>query len=274
MDPGAVLAALKVVVELRKALDTAALNAKVESIQAALEIVGKRMVDEIFTDVDTGFAHLAAAWEAADGELRRDELRLARQHFARLANRRGGGEVSGTAHTFTVDQIRALGHVGNFYYFVLRDDPRLALLEAYRCTERFPVFAVLLLPSELFSHDYRAQAMSFHKRDMTLREGFRSELASHPRRRGEYRRKFAWKATQATGVFLVGVVGMLGHPLSVIHGAVKAKAILADSGDPIDQPSDALVRAHAATEAEVMKSVLTEARERRMLLESNPTTSV
>ena len=37
----------------------------------------------------------------------------------------------------TSGQVTAIAHAGNYSYFLMKGETRLALLEAYRCTERF-----------------------------------------------------------------------------------------------------------------------------------------
>lgn len=55
----------------------------------------------------------------------------------------------------TGSEAQALGHLGNYHYFIPRGQHREALREAYSCTEKFPALGVQVLPEDLFSKPYR-----------------------------------------------------------------------------------------------------------------------
>jgi hypothetical protein len=270
MDPTTVLAAIRTTAALRRALDTSALRRQVEGIRSAVDTIGKQLAENILVEVDTGFSHLAVALDAGD-ELRRDELGYARTYFARLANRPGGGVVAGRYTELTGDEVRALGHYGNFYYFLLRDEPRQALISAYRCTEQLPVLGVLRLPVELFSRDYRSAVEPYERRRQALEGTYRLAKAAHEHDRRKFR-EMAWRVPAAGGAIIGGLLAGAVSPPLAGRGVAVAGQILgrAEQVLPPSKPSGQALVAHLHEMETLLAPVVAEARQRRLAVEASP----
>lgn len=193
----------------------------------------------------------------------------ARGYFARLANRSGGGRVKGTSGSLSGDEVCALGYLGNYHYFLIRGEPRQALIAAYHCTERFPALGVQLFPAQLFSGDYR---------EAVLRSDARGEELTwaHQRARAErrsYGLDMAWRVPVAAGAVLAGLAGAAVSPPLAGHGVQWAMGIMAgrDYGLlPPPRPSGQALREHAAQAERLLARASAEARERRLGLEASP----
>ena len=155
MDPHLLLV-LKTVSMAKSMIDQRMLNERIGAIEMAIDNLGKQLADDVHTDVYLGFTYLASATSISASAARNDDLTLARGCFAKLTVRSIPRIVAGTSQTLTADEVHALGHLGNYYYFLLRNEDRRALIEAYTCTERFPALGVQMFPPELFSEPYQS----------------------------------------------------------------------------------------------------------------------
>jgi hypothetical protein len=113
MDSATMATLLKATADAKRSLDAAADRSTVDDIKGGVDAVGMQLAENVLTEVRSGFDHLAVAIEAGDDDIPRDELGHARQYFHRLANRPGGGTVSGTSGSLTGEQVCALGYLGN-----------------------------------------------------------------------------------------------------------------------------------------------------------------
>jgi hypothetical protein len=269
IDPTTIATLLKAAAEAKRALDAAALRSAVDDIKASVDGIGKRLAEDVLIEVRSGFDHLAVAIEAVNDDIRRDELGHARQYFGRLANREGGGTVSGTSGSLTGDQVCALGYLGNYAYFLVRGDPRQALISAYLCTERFPVLGVQLFPTQLFSRDYRAGV-----RSANARGELRSQFHNFAREQWRgYVLEKAWRIPAAGGAVLAGLIGAAVSPPLAGRGVMWATGILAGSEHGMLPPPRPDQRKFLQGQAEEMERALaplkSEARARRLALEGS-----
>jgi hypothetical protein len=205
MTSAEVLRALEAVASVKQATDRAALQRQIADVRLAVLRSPQlwRLSEQMLTDLHAGFNALGAAMEANNRDLRRkrDEFNNARRSFDRLATMAAGRTEVGALFTAGSDSVKALNHWGNYYYFMLRDDLRQALMEAYRCTEADPFLGVQLFPAELFSRDYRW-------------------ALTKPERRWPRRAWLIAKAAGKTGGLFAagGVFAAIGNP----HGAAEA----------------------------------------------------
>jgi hypothetical protein len=270
MDPTTVAAAIKAVAEVKKTLDTAALRRTVEDIQLAIVGIRKQLDEHVLREVRTGFDHLATAVEAASQELRRDELLDARKYFAQLANHSAGGVVVGSSGTLSCDEVCALGHFGNYHYFLLRGEPRQALIAAYRCTERFPALGVQLFPRELFSRDYRSVVIPSETRREQLEDAYGWAQTTYQSERRSFR-EWAWRVPAAGGAVVAGLIAGAVTPPLAHRGVVVAAQLLGRGGPvvPPSAPSDQELLAHRAELGRLLAPVAAEAHERRRAIEAS-----
>jgi hypothetical protein len=268
MESVSISVALKVVSEAKKALDTAALRAKVDVIDRAVDSIGRHLEDSVVAEVNAAFSHLEASVTVSDTSLSKDELGFARVSFNRLAEHSDGDSLLGTHSSLPAAHVSALGHLGNYYYFLLCDQPDHALVAAYRCVERFPAFGVSVLPVELFSRDYRDELPSTTPEQ--IRMEYRSALASHTEERRRYSLEMGWRVPAAAGAFILGLAGSAMSPSLAARGAQWATGILATSEQgllPPAAPSKEFYLALAEAAQKRLAPVAVEAHERRLMVE-------
>jgi hypothetical protein len=261
------IGAIGAVADVKRALDTAALKRTVEDVKTAVDGIGKHLDEEVLIDVRSGFDHLDAAVRAWSDALQREELGHARGYFTRLANRTGGAAIEGLSERLSGDEVCALGHFGNYHYFLLQDEPEQALIAAYSCAERFPVLGARFLPAALFSIDYGASLGRAEKEGELLRRSHALALPGLKERQRKRRLDLAWRVPAATGTAVAGIAGM--HPAIWIGGFLKAKEILANATPAVPPPPSTQALAGHAQKLDALLGALgTEARERRQALEA------
>lgn len=268
MEPTSVSVALKVVTEAKKALDTAALRARVDAIDTAVDAIGRHLEENVLADVRAAFSHLEVAVTVTDARLSQDELGFARQSFNRLAERTGDDTLLGTHASLFAAHVSALGHIGNYHYFLLCDQPEHALVAAYRCTEQFPALGISLLPVELFSRDYRDELPRDRPEQILIE--YRSALASHVEARRLWGLEKAWRVPAAAGALVAGLVGSTVNPSLAARGAQWATGILATTQygfRPPTRPDKDFYLDRASHVEKQLAPVAAEALERRLMIE-------
>jgi hypothetical protein len=215
----------------KRAYDDKKLREQITRIEETVDALGAQIHEVLLIDVRAAYRHLETASMAANDSFRREELMLARGVFARLVEHPVAA-VAGE-NGLTSGQVVAIAHAGNYSYFLMKDEVRLALLEAYRCTERFPALGVQLFPAEIFSRDYSAvgQAMVARRaaRDR-VRAAHEVALKGHKQSKSEYYKEMAWKVPAAGAVFLGFLAaGAVAPPLAA-QAPMRAAGILAGTG--------------------------------------------
>jgi hypothetical protein len=174
----------------------------------------------------------------------------------------------------TREQLVAIGHLGNFYYFLLSDDPRQALEQAYICATMFPLLAIEMFPPEIFSQDYHAELRSITRRDdesrATALELHDRAMAGYRNERRDYLLEMAWKLPLAGGAFLAGLAAATVSPPMAARGAQWATGIMAGTGSkgvlPPGRPRRMIVDLKKPETAALMRRISAEAAERRAAL--------
>ncbi len=169
-------------------------------------------------------------------------------------------------------EVRAVGHLANYYHSLISRLPRQALIEGYQCTEQFPALGVQMLPAEYFSLDYRR-----------LMSGPAAPVAAPaaPAGRGGgrdwrgYAREKAWRVPAAGGTFLLGLLSAsTGRVVDIAHGGHRAWEILADGEYGLLPPrqeataGSSLPRPDRQDVNQWLARAAAEARERRLAVES------
>ena len=269
MDPYTIGIAIKAVQALKKSLDAAVLQERVEAIDEAVGAIGRHLTDGVVADVHAGFTHLEAAMTIAEPSVREDELRFARQIFNRLAQRSGNDQLLDDYTVMGAQHVAAMGHLGNYHYFLLRDQPEQALLSAYRCTEQFPALGVWLFPVELFSRDYRREVPGPHETRDPL-AGCRHQRARYQDTRRRYRLDMAWRVPAAAGYIIAGLAAATVSPPMAARGVQGAMGLLATTNEgilPPTPPDKQVFLERAAEVEELLRPVRDEARERRVAVQ-------
>jgi hypothetical protein len=270
MDPYTIGIAIKAVQALKKSLDAAALQERVEAIDEAVGAIGRHLADSVVAEVHAGFTHLEAAMTIAEPSVREDELRFARLTFNRLAQRSGNDQLLDDYTVMGAQHVAALGHLGNYHYFLLRDQPEQALLCAYRCTEQFPALGVWLFPVELFSQDYRGEVPSPRETRGPLLADYRLQRARYQDTRRRYRLDLAWRVPAAAGYIIAGLAAATVSPPMAAHGVQGAMGLLATTNEgilPPTAPDKQAFLQRAAEAEERLQPVRDEARERRVAVQ-------
>jgi hypothetical protein len=265
MEPTTISFLLKVANDARKALDAAALQARVERIDRTVDAVGRHLEENVLAELRSAFTHLEAGRTITDPELSREELGYARQAFNRLAQRSGSDPLMGAHGSLIAAHVSALGQLGNYHYFLLRDQPAHALMAAYECTEQFPSLGVSLFPVDLFSRDYRDEVPVAPEE---IRAEYLQAQSRHVEQRRRYGRDMAWRLPAAGGAFVAGLVGSAFNPSLAARGAQWATGILATNTEGLVPPA-APSRQHylaLAEEAERRLAPVADEAHRRLLL--------
>jgi hypothetical protein len=235
VEPTTISFLLKVANDARKALDTAALKARVDRIDQGVGAIGRHLEENVLAELRSAFSHLEVAVSVADTTLSHDELSYARQAFNRLAERRPGSDGLLSAHdSLIAAHVSALGHFGNYHYFLLRGQPDHALIAAYQCTEQFPALGVSLFPVELFSRDYR-NVVSMAPEE--IRASYAQARARHVADRSSYGQDMAWRLPAAAGAFVAGLAGSWFNPALAVRGAQAATGLLVTNKHGLLPPS-------------------------------------
>ena len=270
MDPHTIGIAIKAVQALKKSLDAAALQERVEAIDEAVGAIGRHLANGVAADVHAGFTHLEAAMTIAEPSIREDELRFARLTFNRLAQRSGNDQLLDDYTVMGAQHVAAMGHLGNYHYFLLRDQPEQALLSAYRCTEQFPALGVWLFPVELFSRDYRREVPGPHETRGPLLSAYRHQRAQYQDTRRRYRLDMAWRVPAAAGYIIAGLAAATVSPSMAARGVQGAMGLLATTSEgilPPRSPDKQWFLERAAEVEKLLRPVRDEARERRVAVQ-------
>ncbi|MEV4704460.1 hypothetical protein [Actinoplanes sp. NPDC049316] len=270
--------ALSALGAMKRAYDDKQVRDQIARIESTVEALGARIDRILDISVMAAFEHLATADRAVNADFRRHELSLARGKFVEMTKRPAASMSRPGEQDLTAEQVAAIGHAGNFSYFMMNGETRLALREAYLCTERFPALGVQLFPPELFSRDYSATGRAMvarRARRETIRASHDASLKAHKADKTAYYREMAWKVPAAGAVFLGFLAaGMVAPPLAGQAG-MRAAGILAGTGDravtdiPGPRPKLAygLNAIDPPEELALMRRASAESAERRTMLE-------
>lgn len=236
-------------------------------INMAGALTGVRLTGGLLQQARTAFGHLAVAASSPGGR-QAGELRQARAAATRLITNPDQYAGSSLPGRPSAAEVRAVGHLVNYYHSLLSRLPRQALIDGYQCTEQFPALGVQMLPAEYFSLDYRRLMSS-------------PAAPAAPAGRGGgrdwrgYAWEKAWRVPAAGGIFLLGLLSAsTGRVVDVAHGGHRAWEILADGEYgllPARQDATAgssLPRSDWQDVNQVLGSAAAEARERRLAVEA------
>ena len=152
---GSTMVKIKVAAELAAvSVDPLTLRHAAREIRIAAALIGVQLTGDVLQQVRTAFGHLAAA-AASPGGGQAGELRQARAAATRLITSPDQYAGSGVPGLPSAAEVRALGHLANYYHSLISRLARQALIDGYQCTEQFPALGVQMLPAEYFSRDYR-----------------------------------------------------------------------------------------------------------------------
>jgi hypothetical protein len=267
VDPATIIFLLEVANDAKKALEGATVEAKVDHIDRTVDTIGRHLEENVLAELRSAFTHLEAARTITDPTLSHEELGYARQAFNRLAQRSGADPLLGAHGSLLSAHVSALGHLGNYYYFLLRDQPAHALIAAYQCTERFPALGVSLFPVELFSRDYRDEVPSAPEE---IRAEYGHAQVRYQEHRRRYGRDMVWRLPAAAGAFVAGLAGSALNPSLAARGAQWATGILATNNHGLVPPSAPRQEHYLALAADAEKKlapVADEAHQRLLLVQ-------
>jgi hypothetical protein len=241
-------------------------------INTAAALTGVRFTGDLLQQARTAFGHLAVAASSPGGR-RAGELRQARAAATRLITHPDHYAGSSLPGLPSAAEVRAVGHLANYYHSLISRLPRQALLDGYQCTEQFPALGVQVLPAEYFSLDYRR---------LMSGPAARAAPVAAPAGRGGgrdwrgYAREKAWRVPAAGGVLLLGLLSASqGRVVDIAHGGHRAWEILADGEHgllPARQEATAgswLPRPGRPDVNQLLARAAGEARERRLAVEAH-----
>ncbi len=270
MDPMTLLPAVKLLMDIKKTIDTATLTRTVSEINTKVDVIGRHLTQSAIADLNAGFSHLETALAVTDAELRNDELVAARQLFNRLAQRPARDPLIDTFSDTSAAHLTGLAELGNLYYFILRGAAQRALVSAYACTETFPALGVQVLPVALFDQDWRPLVTSANSDPHRVMVGYRDAITRHRQDRRAYGLDLLWRVPAAAGVALAGLLGATVSPPLAGRGAQWAISILATSEkglSPPTAPDQARYLALATRLQHQLEPVIADAHRRRVAAE-------
>jgi hypothetical protein len=273
MDPISLSSAIKLMLDVKASLDSAALRSRVDEISKAVDAVGMHLVETTMTDVRQGFSHLEVALTATDRNVRAAELGFARQVFNRIASRSEHDNLISQYSAIPPGHVCALGDLGNYHYFLLQGQLEHALISAYRCTERFPALGVTVLPAGLFSQDWQPLLTDVDLTREALGREFRTAVDLHTAGRRDYLVGMAWRVPAAAGAVLAGFAAATVNPSLAGQGAIWATRILTTNDHgmlPKRGPKEeSYLRLAEHAQKELLDQVIGEARQRRLSVEDS-----
>jgi len=272
IDPGTIGSAISTVLKVKAGLNARAMKAEVTRIGAAVDEIGRHLADTTKAELLAGLENLEVAMTMADPQVRDDELREARRRFGVLAARSADDPILGKYGDLSATHVRAMAHLGNYYYFVLREQPQQALIHGYRCAEEYPALAVEVLPVALFSRNWHVEAERTRQRrqEVMLAVAQTAAVQSAAARRA-WGWDMAWRVPAAAGILVAGLAGAAVTPSLAGRGLQGAIGILSttEQGLLLPQKLDRhAFLAAAATTQDAYAPVAEEARERRLAVEA------
>ena len=270
MDP-VTISAIKLALDAKKALDQMALKRQVAEIQLSVDAIGQHLAEDVMARMRAGFDHLETAMTVRAPSLQAAEFGLARGVFAELAGRRGGDALLLRHHGTGWQHVSAMGHLGNYFYFLLQDQPEAALINAYRSAELYPSMALTVLPRNLFSPATLASLPAFVRTPEDVRTEFAQQVAVHRERRREYGLDLAWRVPAAAAVAFVGLAGAAVTPSLAARGVQGAAALLSQSRHgllpPEHGPRESELGQRLAAAEQALQPLVADAGRRRNELE-------
>jgi hypothetical protein len=268
MEPTLVIA-LKAVSAVKHGLDQATLRDQLGTIERRLDAVGAHLAEDVVSKLRAGFAHLGAAQSVRSPTMRAEEYAAARRIFAEFSERQGGDELLVEFRQMAWRHVSALGHLGNYYYFLLNGEERLALQHAYSAVERYPMMALDVLPRQLIPESVRSLVPPGVGDPEKLRVGLVQAQANHREVRRRYRMDMAWRVPAAAAYVVAGLAGSVIAPNMAAMGARGAMGLLVTSEEGLLPPRLGM-KAYLA-EIQIAEGLLTpiseEAARRRQQLE-------
>ena len=126
------------------------LETKAELLNATDEIRSK-LDEKILRDLRTAFRHLRDGALSSVSDVQQNEFQTARQKFAELVELDPNDTTKGTSGEFSNRYLIALGYLGNFHYYNLFGDKRMAAVQVYECLNKFLEWNDCLKVVETFS---------------------------------------------------------------------------------------------------------------------------
>lgn len=151
MDPANALWNARVFAKLAR-INKQILETKTEVLNATDEIKSK-LDEEILRDFRTAFRHLRDATLSSVSNIQNYELIAARNKFAELVELHPDDTTKGTSGEFSNRYLIALGYLGNFHYYNLSGDKRMAAVQVYECISKFLEWNDHIKVVEAFSID-------------------------------------------------------------------------------------------------------------------------
>jgi hypothetical protein len=119
----------------------------------ATEKIQSKLDEAILRDLRTAFRHLRDGALSSVSDVRQNEFQTARQKFAELVELEPNDMTKGTSGEFSNRYLIALGYLGNFHYYNLLNDKRMAAVQVYECINKFLEWNDCLKVVETFSID-------------------------------------------------------------------------------------------------------------------------
>jgi hypothetical protein len=210
------------------------LTLRFTAVNQHLGALEAKLDERILVDVRAGIRLLSDALNSNDAGARREQLLLARNRFAGLAALDPDGTTSGESLSASNRYLNCIGYWGNYHYFVLSDDYKMALSQAYECGRLDPMVALGIFDDEIFG--LRAEFDKLMKRRSSIPftdvESF-DQFVAHAR--AEFEKHQQSQTYRTLGGYALGLIaGVAAMPFTFIGSGVVFVAVsqaVANSGD-------------------------------------------
>lgn len=150
------------------------ISSELASVNYSLQRIESKIDDQRIAIANTGVEHLITGVTSNVRKVQLDELRMARSKFGELIGLNPNSTTSGIENKYLI----GMGYWGSYHYFNLRQDYRLALIQVYECTAKYPVIGVSIFPEEFFRQN-SSYVIGVHEELKRLKLG-KNYLANNP----------------------------------------------------------------------------------------------
>ena len=159
------------------------LGDKLISVISQLKTIENKIDERVMTEMVSGVGLLMDAMNISSaGELsgekkglRDEQLLLARNRFVNLVSM----DKDGTTKNISNRYFRVAGFWGNFHYFALRGDPKMAMQQPLLCAKEHPLLAVHVFGPTFFGKQIHVQVEELIERRKGMQCKDEKSLESH-----------------------------------------------------------------------------------------------
>lgn len=152
LDPAWISVGLRTITLVQSSLHSNPhqLDEHFQQVTSQLSTIDSKLDEQVLQNLRSAVRFLTTALNMSEGPLKREQLMMARSRFVDLVSLTPEGDTVGTSGSFKNSYLRCLGYWGNYYYFVLSNDKKLALTEVYECGYAHPITCLEIFEPAFF----------------------------------------------------------------------------------------------------------------------------